>query len=132
MYHLRSTLRIKPDDPRGDRLQERLLKIACESFGLCASVGCACDGGEGEVLCSEVVHGTRYRIAVSEGPTWMVMVSRLPAAVTFDLFFDEDSKPSALSRVTFREALAEIDIPATWMESTDHYSQEMLDAINQG
>lgn len=131
MYHIGATVRVQEDDPRSDEVWGKLLNACCDSFGLCAGVGCACDGGEGEVLCSETIHGRKYKLAVSEGPTWLTTVLRLPSSLRFDLFFDEElAKPTHDGLVAFREALRSLGVPVFWTGTTDHYSQEKRNAVS--
>lgn len=130
MYHMGAQVRVAEDDPRSGQIWERLLNICCDSFGLCASVGCSCGGGEGERKCSEVVHGERYKLAVSEGPTWVMTILRLPNTLSVNLFFDEEgAKPTVDGKRAVRLALAEFSLPVFWVETTGHYSKEKHNAL---
>lgn len=63
----------------------RLLADACESLCLCASVGCGCSDGEGEVVCTESSIGGRFRTLQSEGPDWVVRVAEYDRVVRFEV-----------------------------------------------
>ena len=125
MYHMGATVTISEDDPRADDLWADVLGIACKSFGLCASVGCGCVVDGAEVIHTEVYSGTKFKVAASEGPTWLTIAYKLPYSVSFDFFFDEDAPPTREAKLAVTKALHAYDLSIFWRQTTDHYSPAM-------
>ncbi len=122
MYHFTSLIKL-PDGPLKDTVWDEIFGICCEAFGLCASVGCGCEDGEADVICSEGSHGLGgpFRVASCEGPSWFIVTLQMPGSITLDLYFDEtDAKPTFDGQQALRKAMAKIGVPITWDETTNY------------
>lgn len=131
MYHVGATLRYGEDQvEQAVELWEALSEVCCSAFALCASAGCSCVTGTGEKLCSEVTRGRWYRVAISEGPTWLTVAWLLPNTVSFDLYLDEEMPPDVESQRELARRLNSVQLPLFWREGTIHYSREKMEALH--
>lgn len=80
----------------------QIAALLCEHFNLCASVGCGCVVGAGEVVCREAdFPDPHHAHHISQGPTWHATVTGLPQSVRIDLYYSGpliSSEHAAFSR----------------------------------